>query len=532
MNPLSAGSEHRSAYLGVDVGTQGVRAVLLDPAGVLLGSGAAALPASRRDGARHEQQAGDWWVAVVTSIRTALHSAGSAVAVEAMAVDATSGTVLVEHRDGTAAGPALMYDDARATEQADRAAAVGAAYWAEMGYRIQASWALPKSLWLLENGAVADGDHIVHQSDHLVRRLTGSAVATDTSHALKTGADLRDASWPQALFDELGLSAGILPDLVWSGTIIGIVGPDAARATGLRVGTPIRAGMTDGCAAQIAAGALAPGSWSSALGTTLTIKGSTSSPVHDPGGSVYSHRHPDGGWLPGGASSTGAGAITTALPDVDGDGLARLTEGIEQLDPPTQVTYPLVSQGERFPFVAREARGFLAPEASDPQQRLSALCHGIAYVERLAYDVLGWLGADVSGTVWLTGGTTRNHWWNQLRCDLLGRPANVPQSAQAAGGMAILAAAAPGELTETARRMVRVGERYQPDPERAARLRPGYERLVEDLVGRGWLEADRAEAARSTIGANTGPSSGTARPTRSDLTEATGPSIAEMREPT
>lgn len=509
MSPLASTEKPRSAFCGIDVGTQGVRAAILDAPGTVLGSGASALSSSRRESARHEQSPDDWWQAVASSVRQAVQAAGEGVQIEALAIDATSGTVLVERPDGSPHGPALMYDDARAAEQADRAAMTGQTYWDELGYKLQASWALPKVLWLLENDAVDRGDQIVHQSDHLVRRMTGTPVATDTSHALKTGADLRNARWPSELFGELGVPSGVLPELVWPATLLGAVGAEAARATGLVEGTPIRAGMTDGCASQIAAGALATGSWSSALGTTLVIKGSTPTPVHDPGGSVYSHRHPDGGWLPGGASSTGAGSISAAFPGVDAEGLAELSSRAERLGPPAQVTYPLVSEGERFPFVARAARGFMAPDATEPEQKFSALCHGIAYVERLAYDVLGSLGADVSGPVWLTGGTTRNLWWNQLRTDTLGRPTRVPESAQPAGGMAILAAAAPGELTATAARMVRVGASYQPDPERGQALRPGYERLVEELTRRGWLEPDRASDALSSARALAGSSAST-----------------------
>jgi sugar (pentulose or hexulose) kinase len=264
---------------------------------------------------------------------------------------------------------------------------------------------------------------------------------------------------------------------------------DAARETGLVSGTPIVAGMTDGCAAQIAARALRPGDWSSALGTTLVVKGATRDLVRDPGGAVYSHRHPDGGWLPGGASSTGAGVLGVE------DGFDVLTTQASRLVPMPGVTYPLVGRGERFPFVAPDAAGFLAAEARTPEERFAALCQGIAYVERLAYDVLGALGADVTGAVTLSGGTARNAWWNQLRTDVLGRPTLVPASTQAATGMAVLAAAPPGLLAATAERMVRIRHRYEPDPERGAALRPGYERLVDALVARSWLPADVADKA-------------------------------------
>lgn len=485
----------RMGFCGVDVGTQGVRAVIIDEDGLQLGACSATLSAGRRDGVLHEQDPESWWSALVVAVRGALAEAGASVEVTALALDATSGTVLVEDGAGRPRGPALMYDDGRAKAQAEVAQRVGNQLWDALGYRMQAAWALPKAMWLVEQGLLGRGDRVVHQSDHLVRRLVGSPVATDTSHALKSGVDLRDGTWPVELLAELGLDGGQLPEVVWPATVLGVVGQDAARATGLPQGTAIRAGMTDGCAAQIAAAALRPGSWSSALGTTLVVKGATRDLVRDVSGAVYCHRSPDGGWLPGGASSTGAGIIAQTFPSMDSAALDALTEQARPLVPVAGATYALAGAGERFPFVAPNARGFIAGEAVSDAARFGALCQSIAYIERLSYDVLGCLGADVSGPVSLSGGGSRNAWWNQLRTDVLGRATLVPESVEAATGMAVLAAAPAGELAATAERMVRIGQRYLPDETRGQALQAGYRRLLEALVERGWLAADVADRA-------------------------------------
>src|SRR5690606_26581438 len=114
--------------------------------------------------------------------------------------------------------------------------------------------------------------------------------------------------------------------------------------------------------------------------------------------------------------------------------------------------------------------------------------HGVAYVERLAFDVLAGLGADVSGPVVATGGGSRNDWWTQLRADVLQRPVAVPEHAGSAIGSAVLAAAPRGQLAATAQAMVQMRRRFEPDPSRADELTEGYERLVAALVERGWLE--------------------------------------------
>lgn len=480
-------------WLGIDVGTQGVRAVLVDGSGAVLGSGTAPLAPGRRSGRVHEQDPEGWWTALCQAVRAALAGApGRAVA--AVAVDSTSGTVVVQDRAGRAVTPGLMYDDARAVDAAARVQRAGEAVWASLGYRMQPSWALPKVSWLVEHGILVAGCTVVHQADWLGARLTGGPVATDTSHALKTGYDAVRRTWPYEVLDRLGIPADVLPVVVLPGEPLGVVTGAAALQTGIPAGTPLLAGMTDGCAAQIAARALTPGSWSSALGTTLVVKGSTPELLHDPAGAVYCHLNPDGGWLPGGASSTGAGSVAERFPGAD---LDLLTRGAAALGVPAGTTYPLRGRGERFPFVAPDAVGFSVGVGvgASAEERFGALLHGVALVERLAYEVLRGLGADVSGPVTLSGGATRNRWWNQLRADVLGRPALLPEGVEAALGMAVLAAAPPGQLAVTAERMVRIVERYEPDPATAGRHDEAYDRMCAELTRRGWL--DPALLARS-----------------------------------
>jgi sugar (pentulose or hexulose) kinase len=472
-------------WLGVDLGTQGVRVVLVDDAGAVLGSGSAPLHRDTRDGDRHEQDPAEWWSATCAATQEALADRGDRP-IGAVAIDSTSGTLVVQDAAGRAAGPALMYDDRRAAAEAARVQEVGEALWTALGYRMQASWALPKVAWLAARAAVPTGHRLAHQGDHIAARLAGHPVPTDWSHALKTGYDLLGDAWPADVLERLGIDPALLPPVVAPGERVGVVSEAAAGQAGIPAGTPIAAGMTDGCAAQVATAALAPGDWCSALGTTLVLKGATRELLRDPTGAVYCHRNPDGGWLPGGASSTGAGVLAR---DLAGEDLDALTERARDRGVPAGATYPLAGRGERFPFVADDATGFDVggPSDPDPATRLQRVAHGVAYVERLAFDGLAALGADISGPVVATGGATRNDWWTQLRADVLQRPVAVPEHAGSAVGSAVLAAAPPGRLAETARAMVRIARRFEPDPARADELTDGYHRLVDALRERGWL---------------------------------------------
>lgn len=488
-------------WIGVDLGTQSVRALAVDDAGVTVGSAQRPLTSVRR-GDRHEQDPLAWWSGAADALAEVMAAVGDRE-VGGVAVCATSGTVLLTDSDGVPLTPGLMYDDARAGALARRAQEAGAAVWDRLGYRIQPAWALPKLLWWAAEGLLGAGVRMAHQPDVITSRLVGRPVAADSSHALKSGYDLLTHGWPVEVFDRLGVDPAVLPPVVTPGRVLGEVAPAAAQRTGLPVGTPVVAGMTDGCAAQLGAGALTPGEWNSVLGTTLALKGVTRTLLHDPTGAVYSHRAPYGDhWLPGGASSTGAGAVSALFPGAD---LGALTAAAARVrDVPT--CYPLVGHGERFPFVRPDARGFvgtapLAGQAADARL-FAAVCHGVAHLERLCFDLLDDAGADVGGPVSFTGGGSRNAWWNQLRCDLLGVAVRIPDNAEPSLGMAVLAAGAVGhDVVAAAGRLVHVRTVLEPDARRAADLAPGYHAFVAALTERGWLDPRIADHARDRVGA-------------------------------
>ncbi|MFI0138513.1 FGGY-family carbohydrate kinase [Streptomyces luteogriseus] len=483
-------------WLGIDLGTQSVRVLLVTADGTVLGSGSAPLT-GRRDGVRHEQDPLRWWAALCTASRAALGSAPPGLTVGGLAVCGTSGTVLLTDGSGRPVSPALMYDDGRAKTEAARAR--------EAGLAVQDTWALPKALWLL--GEYGGGSlRLAHQPDLIVSRLTGQPPPADSSHALKTGYDLEGDRWPEAALTGLGVPDGLLPSVVHPGARLGEVSAAAADATGIPAGTPVLAGMTDGCAAQIASGALRPGSWNSVLGTTLVLKGAARDPVRDPSGVVYNHRAPDGTWLPGGASSVGAGALTARFPDADPAGMDARAAAYE---PSRAVAYPLVSPGERFPFRAPEATALILGDPAEDADLWAALLQGVGFAERLCLDYLHHLGAPLDGPLTFTGGGARSPYWNQLRADILGRPARVPEQTEPALGMAALAAygaSGAGALADVAERMVRVRTLAEPRPGRTAVFAEPYARLVDALRDRGWLPAPVAAHAHSRLSRDTSAS--------------------------
>jgi D-ribulokinase len=479
-------------WLGLDVGTQSVRAIAVSATGEILSTHAQPLT-SQRNGPRHEQIPKDWWKALAAACRGALADLPTQ-ALRGVAVDSTSGTILLMDHLGRPLTPGLMHDDNRAIEEARRANEVGAAVWADLGYHMQPSWALPKLLWLLhEYHNTQKGVKIAHQTDFINRHLIGHEVPSDTSSALKTGYDLLRNTWPREVFAQLAIPEELLPDVVLSGTPIGTVCTQAAMETGIPAGTAVIAGMTDSCAAQIGAGALNVGSWNSVLGTTLAFKGVTPELIRDPAGVMYSHRSPDGGWLPGGASGAGAGILNIYFPGRDLDALSAQAR---EREPASIVAYPLASSGERFPFSVPTARRFLLGEPVNEVDLCAALLQGVAFIERLGFDYLAMLGAPTGGDLSLTGGGARNRYWCQLRADVLGRSVRIPENAEAALGMAVLAASVDRHVAEVAQEMCRTREVIDPRPDHIGRFQQQYLRLIDELAQRGWLSAKVAEYTR------------------------------------
>ncbi|MBX0329328.1 hypothetical protein K2Z83_16780 [Oscillochloris sp. ZM17-4] len=477
-----------SLFAGIDVGTQGVRVVVADAGGEVRARSSAPLETADGPGGRAEQRPDDWWLAAVACLRAATASLGAeAQRIAALAVTATSGTICLLDARGRPVAPAIMYRDRRAAQEAADLNLAAAGLCERLGYRFDASFGLPKLLWLRRHmpEQLASAAQICHAADLVVGRLTGDYATSDWSHALKSGYDLIALRWPEELLETLGLPLAKLPRVVAPASPIAQVSRAAAEATGLPAGATVVAGMSDGCAAQIAGGAAAPGQWLSVLGTTLVLKGVSAQLPRDPQGRVYAHRHPDGHWLPGAASSTGGAALAARFP---GEDLAALDARAAALTPSGAICYPLEGRGERFPFVAPQAEGFMLGAGAGREAAYTAVLEGVAYLERLAFAELEALGYAVDGPVHAAGGGARSPIWLQIRADVLGRPLLVPREVEAAFGAAVIAAAAgahPG-LGAATRAMSHARAEVHPRPD-ASRYDAPYARFVEELRRRGYL---------------------------------------------
>ena len=268
-------------FLGIDLGTGGVRTILVTERGSVVGTTSVAFDADTlapQEG-RHEQQPEMWWNAVCGAVSATLGKldAKDRQRLTAVAVDGTSGTLVAVARGGTPLRPALMYNDPRASSEAAALNAAAGAFCMKLGYQFNASFALTKIAWLRsrEPAVFERTSRFLHQADFVVEQLTGEPATTDYSNALKTGYDLIDECWPAWIDSHLGVVAR-LPRVVAPGEVIGTISAQAAQQTGLPQGLSVVAGASDGTAAFLASGSRRPGDYNTTLGTTLVFKGDQS----------------------------------------------------------------------------------------------------------------------------------------------------------------------------------------------------------------------------------------------------------------
>jgi sugar (pentulose or hexulose) kinase len=448
--------------LGLDVGTGGVRALAATSQGAVLAEAQTALSDQRGKSPIHEQDPTDWWSAICTNVRHVIKDLSKVTSLEAIqgvAVTSTSGSLVLTDSAGLPVRPAILYDDARGTSIAEE---LNRQLPPELA-QFNASYSLIKAAWVQrkEPTVWARVRHLLHPADWLAGKLTGQFETSDDSNALKLGHDPDTGCWSGAV-SMLGISTELLPKVLQPGAQVGTVCERAGEETGLRPGTPLLAGATDGMTGLIASGAREPGQASTTLGTTIVWKVLSRRKVR-PSPGIYCHRHPSGMWAPGAASNTGPGSLRSGEASIAPADLDRVAA---KSLPTTHLCYVLPSKGERFPFLNAAAETFFEGTPASSQETYAAQLQSLAFVERWGYERLEECGAAIGGDVFTTGGAAASPILMPLRASVLKREMHRCQYPTSAFGAAVLAACKPlygGDLKSAIQGMTRVSERFRPD---------------------------------------------------------------------
>lgn len=405
-------------YLGLDFGTSGARAMLIDDQNQVVAQ------------AHCTYDIRDWysWLRALHWLCASL-PANLRQRISSMAIDGTSSTVLLCDSSNTPIASPLLYNDTCAENHVAQIAA-----HAPVGHTvISASSSLAKLLYLLQRHPNEEAGYFSDQSSWLAAMLTGKPGIGDYHNALKLGYDVETLNWPTWI-KAFGVER-FLPKVVAPGTRLGKLAPEVAAKLDLPSACVVRAGTTDSIAAFIASGARTPGTAVTSLGSTLVLKLLSTQRVEDARYGVYSHRFGDL-WLAGGASNSGGAALRQFFDDAD---LITLSQQIDPAQDSGLDYYPLPSRGERFPINNPQMVPRTTPRPDSDAVFLQGLLEGIARIEARAYALLAELGATPLTQVLTAGGGAKNLAWAAIRQRLLGVPVQAAEHDAAAYGAACLA---------------------------------------------------------------------------------------------
>jgi xylulokinase len=486
--------ENSVLFLGIDVGTGGSRAVLIDEAGKVVASHATEhVPFQSAFPGWAEQDPEDWWRASQESIRAVL-SAAECLPADIAAIGLTGqmhGAVLLD-AEGKVLRPSLIWCDTRSGPQCDWLhAKLGREHVIELTCNpALPNFTLTKILWVREHEPeiFARIAHILCPKDYVRFRLSG-VYAMDVQEASGTLLlDVTHRRWSQAMAEASGVPMEWLPQLFESAEVCAKVSKSAAAAIGLVAGTPIVAGAGDQGAGAVGMGILKPGSVSATIGTSGVVFAATDAPIRDPLGRLHTFCHAvPGRWHVMGVTQA-AGLSLRWFRDVVSAGTQGQPASYEQLMT-IAAEVPAGSEGvfwapylfgERTPHLDPDVRAaFVGLTASHRQSHLTrSVLEGVAYSLRDTFTLFAELGIPVRG-VRLGGGGARGALWRQIQADIYGRPVELLVAEEGgAYGAALLAGVGAGawpDVDTACESSIRVAETIRPDPAAIAVYNRGYQ---------------------------------------------------------
>ncbi|HKO16839.1 MAG TPA: xylulokinase [Gemmatimonadaceae bacterium] len=475
-----------AAYvLGVDVGTSGVKALLVTPAGDVEAAATVPLPLATPHPGWAEQDPERWWQATVEAIQSLL--ARPAKAERRVLAIGLSGqmhsSVFLDH-EGRVIRPALLWCDGRTTaectEITDRAG--GEPRLREwVSNAALEGFTLPKVLWLRthEPAAFARLSVVLLAKDYIRYRLTG-VLATEPSDASGTLMfDVARRRWSREILDAVGLPASIVPEVGGSSDVLGRLTREAAALTGLAEGTPVVGGGADNACGAAGVGVVAPGEAVASWGTSGTVLAPAAEPLVDPllRAHTFCHVLPGVWYVMGVVLSAGGAfawyrqqfarelAVASAAAAADAneqlnEEAARIPRGADG------ITFLPYLQGERTPHRNAAARGaLLGLSLAHTRAHLTrAVLEGICFALRDSLDILRELGLAPAALL-LTGGGARSAFVRTLQAEVFGLPVStVNREEGPAYGAALLAAVGAGAFPDLGAAVRATLTRTSPEP--------------------------------------------------------------------
>jgi xylulokinase len=474
--------------LGIDVGTGGTRALIIDEQGHVRASATEEhAPFASPQIGWAEQQPEDWWRACGIAARKALGDAQ--IGAEQIACVGLSGqmhgAVMLDEQDRVVR-PALIWCDVRTEKQCqDLTDKIGA----DRLIQLTCNPALPnftvtKFLWVREHEPEnwKRVRSVMLPKDYVRFRMTGER-AIDMADASGTLLlDVAHRRWSSEVLAAAQVEERLLPKLYESPDVCGQLSADGAAATGLKVGTPVVAGAGDQAAGATGMGIVSPGAVSATIGTSGVVFAATDRPALDPKGRLHTFCHAiPGRWHVMGVTQA-AGLSLRWLRDTlcSGTSYDQLTAEAAALAPGADgLLWTPYLMGERTPHLDGQARAALVGlTASHTRGHIvRAVLEGVAFSLRDTFTIMEGMKVPVS-SIRLGGGGARSSLWRQIQADVYGHEVEIVEAEEgAAYGAAILAGVGAKQwpsVDAACQAVIRVKQRVASRPDVAAKMNNAY----------------------------------------------------------
>jgi xylulokinase len=481
--------------LGIDVGTGGTRALIIDEAGRVIASATAEhAPFASPQTGWAEQDPRDWWRATVEAARAVLfENQISADEIKCVGLSGQMhGATLLDEKDEVAR-PAIIWCDGRTEAQCRSITErVGAERLIELVLNpALAGFTLPKLLWVRETESElwARVRSVLLPKDYVRLRLTGER-ATDVADASGTLLfDVARRKWSSEMLEHAEIDERLLARVFESPEVTGSISASGAEATGLREGTPVVAGAGDQAAGAVGMGIVRPGAVSATIGTSGVVFAATDKPALDRYGRVHTFCHAvPGRWHVMGVTQAAGLSLRwfrdrfgTAGAEDGRDPYERLTDEAANVPAGSDgVMWTPYLMGERTPHLDPNARASLIGLAANHTRGhiVRAILEGVTFSLRDTFTIFDEMNVPVE-VIRLGGGGARSRLWRQIQADIYGRSVEIVEVEEgAAYGAALLAGVGCGlwaSVDEACAATVRVSERVEADAAMASSMNACYE---------------------------------------------------------
>jgi xylulokinase len=480
-----------ASYLGLDLGTSSVKAILVNQDQVLLAEASAPLEVSRPFPLWSEQSPEEWWQAVLKAV-AAIKSERPAEFAWLKAIGLSGqqhGAVLLD-KDGHVLRPAILWNDGRAGAECLELMQTVPDFLARASNLAMAGFTAPKLLWVKKHEP--DIFRAVHKvllpKDYIRFRLSG-VYAMDMSDAGGTlWHDVARRDWDDVLLAATGLDRSAMPTLVEGASASALLSDAMRREWGLAGDVVIAGGAGDNAASAVGIGAVNPGDGLLSVGTSGVLFVVTDRLRARPERGLHAmcHALPDR-WHGMAVTLSAASALSyvTGLTGASGD-IGALIREVEEFAADVErcrhapIFIPYLT-GERTPHNDPEASGTIAGlRAGHDRAALAyAAMEGVAFCFADDLDVVNEAGAPMTQCM-LVGGGARSAFWGQMFADVMGVPLDLPEGAELGGalGAARLALLADGAGSiATICFKPQISRRFIPDPAKAELYRPRLARF-------------------------------------------------------